>query len=143
MGVTLKSLTCPECGEMRINTGQGYSVCPRGHGRLHPPVFASVLHQARRDAWLDSIPLATPVMVSVPYLRRKEGRLQKRAYMIEGREGYWVPMANERHVRPMAVVGAGTCARVCIAGQVHVWRFERSERLKEAVREFPSEEARR
>lgn len=28
---------CPECGKRRINTPSG-SVCPDGHGRLHPPI---------------------------------------------------------------------------------------------------------
>lgn len=31
--------TCQECGKMRTNTPTGqYSVCPDGHGKLHPPI---------------------------------------------------------------------------------------------------------
>lgn len=31
------ALFCSECGEIRMNT-ESYSVCPNGHGRLHPRI---------------------------------------------------------------------------------------------------------
>lgn len=34
----MDSLRCPECGALRINTSADHSVCPSGHGRLHPHI---------------------------------------------------------------------------------------------------------
>jgi hypothetical protein len=40
---------CPECGKRRINTPSG-SVCPDGHGRLHPTIEEPRLFD---DDWID------------------------------------------------------------------------------------------
>lgn len=54
-----KQVTCPECGSVRMNTPSG-SVCPNGHGRLHPRVSESARTRLRK--WKENchLPEAKP-----------------------------------------------------------------------------------
>lgn len=46
---------CDECGQTRINTPSG-SVCPRGHGRLHPRIVLGRLETLNVPSEIASCP---------------------------------------------------------------------------------------
>lgn len=78
MTATLISpLICPECETVRVRSPSG-TVCPNGHGRIHPKASAGQLKTARRHQWASTLPVATKV--------KKRGR----KYTIAGCDGEFV-----------------------------------------------------
>ena len=125
--VALAKWCCPECGAVRVNTQHHWSVCPNGHGRLHPPVDRRAVMAILEANWQASFPEATLIEIRVPYIR-KEGYRIIWAYRIAGREGLWRP-AKMFHVPALTEPSPGEVfACVTRRGRGHVWRMERSER---------------
>lgn len=53
----MSHFVCEECGSVRMRTPSG-TVCPNGHGMLHPPASAWQLKRVRRLLWMKDLPQA-------------------------------------------------------------------------------------
>lgn len=53
----IRDLQCRECDVLRVNVGD-HSVCPQGHGRLHPFIPAGTITRAKRQAEREKTPVA-------------------------------------------------------------------------------------
>ncbi len=72
----IRSIRCGECGEIRIPTPSG-SVCPNGHGKIHPKITARLKRMAADWDWAKTLPEATA--------KTHGGR----RYTVNGLDGDW------------------------------------------------------
>lgn len=113
--VTISNLICPDCGEVRMRTPSG-TVCPNGHGRIHPKATATQIKTAQHHKWANGLPRAT--------------RVKSKQYEIAGREGVFSPVkfvptgANATSRVPTGATCDDGVIAVTIGSRVMVRKFQ-------------------
>jgi hypothetical protein len=77
---------CEVCGELRINAETG-SVCPFGHGKLHPFNDTKENRRAMRGIFVRTIGEARELPIAVA--DTADGFTNKKLYALAGHEGCW------------------------------------------------------